>query len=96
MLNFFRLASLTEGVSFLLILSVTLGIISREFVYPLGMVHGFLFLLYFVLSLLISHKYGWSLLVWLAVFLASVVPFAFIAVDVFIRKESRKQEIARQ
>ena len=83
----FRVASVLEGISYLLILSVTVGIIGREFVFPLGMVHGVLFLLYLVLSLQVSHKQGWSVVVWLLIFLASIVPFAFIAVEMFLRRE---------
>ncbi|MGH8492235.1 MAG: DUF3817 domain-containing protein [Moraxellaceae bacterium] len=90
MLSIFRISSLLEGCSFLLILSVSLGLISRELVFPIGMAHGALFLLYFVLSLLTSHKQGWPVLVWLAVLLAGVVPFAFMAVEIFLKKESRK------
>ncbi|MFK7974530.1 MAG: DUF3817 domain-containing protein [Halioglobus sp.] len=90
MLKLFRATSLLEGISYLVILSVTLGFISREFVYPLGMLHGALFALYFVLSLIASHRQGWSVLVWLMVLLAAIIPFAFLAVDVFLRKELNK------
>jgi integral membrane protein len=89
-LQMFRIASLLEGFSYLLILSVTLNILSRELVFPIGMAHGALFMLYFVLSLLASHKQGWSVLVWLLVLVAAVVPLAFIAVELFLQKELRK------
>jgi len=42
------------------------------------------------LSLLASHKQSWSLITWLLVFLASLVPFAFIAVELFVQKELKK------
>ncbi|CAA0105654.1 Uncharacterised protein [Halioglobus japonicus] len=90
MLGFFRVASLLEGISFLFILSVSLGFISREFVYPIGMAHGVLFLLYLVLSLQSSHRQGWSIVFWLLIALASITPFAFIAVELFIEKELKK------
>jgi integral membrane protein len=67
-------------------LSVTLGVISREFVFPLGVVHGVLFIAYMMSSLSVSHKQSWSVVVWLLVFFASIVPFAFIAVEFFLRK----------
>jgi len=92
MLNFFRSTSVIEGISYLIILSVSLGIISREYVYILGMAHGVLFLLYFVLSIIVSHKMSWSVVIWLLVFLASLVPFAFLLVEFFIRKELQKTE----
>lgn len=87
MLKVFRVVSLVEGISYLLILCVTLGIISRDYVFIIGMGHGVIFLLYFVLSLLASHRQNWSLGVWLMIFLASIIPFAFIPVEIFIKKE---------
>lgn len=92
MLKLFRIISLVEGLSYLVILCVTLGIISREFVYFLGMGHGILFLLYFVLSILASHKQTWSVVVWLMVLAAAVIPFAFIPVEIFIEKELAKNK----
>lgn len=88
MLKLFRVASLLEGCSYLLILCVSLGLISREFVFTIGMAHGVLFFLYFVLSLLASHKQTWSVVVWLLVLLASIIPFAFVAVEVFVKKRA--------
>jgi integral membrane protein len=92
MLQTFRIASLVEGFSYLLILCVTLGFISRDLVYFIGMGHGFLFLLYFALSTLASHKQSWSIIVWLLVLTAAVIPFAFILVELFIQKELRKSD----
>ncbi len=89
-MKYFRLVSLLEGFSYLLILSVSLGFISRDFVFNLGMAHGVLFILYLALSLRVSHQKGWSVVVWMLVFLASIVPFAFLAVEAFMRKESRE------
>lgn len=90
MTSTFRVISLIEGISYLLILSVTLGWISRDFVYFLGMGHGVLFLLYLLASLLLASKQGWSVLIWLLLLIASVVPFAFIGVEWFLRKHSDK------
>jgi integral membrane protein len=94
MLNIFRLASLLEGLSFLLILSVSVGLVSRDLVFALGMGHGVLFLVYVALSLGASHKQAWPLFTWLLVFLAAVVPFAFIAVELFIKRELAKDRSA--
>ena len=86
MTKFFRSISVLEGVSFLVILSVSFEFISREYVYQLGMTHGILFACYLILSLLVANKFKWSVIVWLLVFLASLVPFAFIAVEVYMSK----------
>ena len=85
-MQIFRVVSALEGLSYLLILSVSFQLISREFVFVLGIGHGILFLIYMVLSLQVSHKAGWSVVTWLLVFFAAIVPFAFIGVEVFSRK----------
>ena len=92
MVNFFRILSVIEGISYLIILCVSFGIIGREYVYFLGMTHGVLFLLYFVFSFIVSHKLSWSVVIWLLIFLASIIPFAFVLVEVFIKKEIKKRE----
>ena len=84
MLKFFRVISIFEGLSFLAILSVTLGFISRDFVSQLGMFHGVLFMLYILLSLIVSDKQKWSVVIWVSLFIASIVPFAFIPVEIFL------------
>ena len=90
MLKYFRIISIVEGLSFLAILCVTLGIISREYVSYLGMFHGVLFILYIVVLLVVAQKKGWSILSGRTFFLASIIPFAFIFIELFLRKESTK------
>lgn len=90
MLGLFRAISIIEGLSYLVILCVTLGVISRDYVFMLGMTHGVLFMVYLVVSLLTSNSRGWSVLVWLALFMAALVPFAFIPVELFLRREAQK------
>jgi len=94
MLNYFRAISLMEGLSFIAILSVTLGFVSRDFVFQLGMAHGVLFMLYLVLSLVVSNKQQWSLLVWLSLFIASIIPFAFIPVEIYLSRVLSNQKVA--
>jgi len=83
-----------EGLSFLAILSVTLGFVSRDFVFQLGMVHGVLFMLYLVFSLIVSNKQQWSLLIWLALFIASIIPFAFIPVEIYLTRTLTNKKMA--
>ena len=94
MLKYFRIISVVEGLSYLAILCVTLGIISREFVSYIGMFHGILFILYIAVLFIVAEKKGWSIISWVALFLASVIPFAFIIVELFLRKESMKKELS--
>ena len=84
------MASLVEGCSYLVILCVTLGLISRDFVATLGMVHGVLFILYVLLSLVVAYKQGWSVTVWLLLFVSALIPLAFIPVELFLRKELKE------
>lgn len=89
MLSVFRAVSLLEGISFLVILSVTLGFISRDYVFMLGMTHGVLFLLYLVLSLTVANKQGWPVWGWLLLLLAAFVPLAFVPVELSLRKRQQ-------
>ena len=93
MLKLFRIVSVVEGLSYLTILSVTLDIISREYVFKIGMFHGVLFMFYIVISFVVSDKKGWPILTWLALFLASIIPFAFIPAEIFLRKEAAKSAV---
>lgn len=94
MFNFFRLVSLLEGASYLAILSVTLGFISRDFVSVIGMTHGALFILYLFSASAVSHQKQWSIVTFLLIFLASIVPFAFIGVEMFISRQQASQKSA--
>lgn len=86
MLKTFRMISIMEGLSYLAILSVTIGVISRDYVFHIGMTHGVLLMLYIVFSLIVANKENWSLKVWLPVFMASLIPFAFILVEWYMQK----------
>ena len=94
MLKYFRVISLLEGLSFLTLLSITLGLVGRDYVFQLGMVHGVLFMLYIFFSLIVSNKQQWSILTWLSLFVASIVPFAFIGVEVFLSRVLGNQKLA--
>lgn len=92
MLKLFRGVSLIEGASYLLILCVSLGIISRDLVAVIGMGHGVLFILYLLLAMLTAYKYSWPAKTWLLLILASVVPLAFLLVERFIQQVLQKQQ----
>lgn len=92
MLKLFRIVSLIEGMSYLLILCVSLGFISRDLVSTIGMGHGALFVLYVVLSILAARKQGWSMGVWFLLFLSALIPFAFVLVEMFLEKELGRKD----
>jgi len=92
MLKYFRAVSILEGLSFLAILSISFGLLSRDFVFMVGMSHGVLFMLYLFLSLVVSNKHEWSVRIWMSLFIASLVPFAFIGVEMFLSKVIENQK----
>ncbi len=83
-LKSFRLLSLIEGLSLITLLFIAMParyLFGVDFVWPVGMAHGLLWMAYVVLSLAVSHTERWSVLVWLLALLCSVVPFGFILLD---------------
>lgn len=90
MLKTFRILSLIEGLSLLTLLFIAMPAkyqFGYDFVFPVGMTHGILWLVYVVMSLAVSHKQHWSVMVWLLVLFASVIPFACIFVDRRLKRD---------
>ncbi|MCF6219383.1 MAG: DUF3817 domain-containing protein [Gammaproteobacteria bacterium] len=91
-MKIFRLISFVEGISLIVLLGVAMplkyqfGIDSA--VFYAGITHGTLFLIYMVASLSISHQQGWSIIKWLAIFLAGIFPFGFLIVDSVLKQPS--------
>jgi len=85
MLSFFRKLSLVEGLSLIALLLVAMpakyhfGYIDS--IWMVGMTHGVLWLVYFVVSLVVSHQQNWSILFWLTTLFASIIPFACFFLD---------------
>ena len=86
-----RLVGILEGVSYLVLLGIAMPL-KYLADYPLavrivGSVHGFLFV-WFVVALLRAHfDRGWSYLTSAQLFVASLVPFGFFAVEPKLRRE---------
>tara|TARA_B100001989_G_scaffold250978_1_gene229170 strand:- start:400 stop:672 length:273 start_codon:yes stop_codon:yes gene_type:complete len=83
--TFFRLISLLEGLSYILLLFIAVPIKywvgDESYVKILGMPHGVLFMSYIVLSLLIKDDYQWKRHDVLIVCLASIIPFGTFYID---------------
>lgn len=85
MLSLFRKLSLLEGLSLIVLLLVAMpakyhfGVIDS--IWQVGMTHGVLWTIYFVTSLVVSHQQKWSVMFWLVVLFASVIPFACFFLD---------------
>jgi len=85
MLKAFRILSLIEGVSLLVLLFIAMpakyqfGI--SGVVPVVGLTHGCLWLAYLVMSLAVSHQRQWSVGFWLMSLAASVLPFACFVLE---------------
>ncbi len=94
MLSKFRLLSLIEGSSLLILLFVAMPAkyyLDIKMAVPIiGTIHGMLYLSYMVISLVVSHQRNWSIIKWLTVFLAGVIPFACFILDRILKRESEE------
>ncbi|RDH81433.1 MAG: hypothetical protein DIZ80_15205 [endosymbiont of Galathealinum brachiosum] len=96
MLNTFRTLSIIEGLSLIALFMIAMPakyyFAAFDIVWIVGMTHGLLWLAYVVLSLAVSHKQGWSVMFWMLVIVASVIPFACFILERELKKE--KLEVA--
>ena len=85
MLSFFRILSLVEGLSLIVLLFVAMPAKYHfayvDSIWMVGMIHGVLWLVYFLFSLVVSHRQNWSILFWLVVLFASITPFGCFFLD---------------
>ena len=94
MIQTFRLLSLIEGVSLITLLFVAMParhFLDIDFVWIVGLIHGLLWVAYFGLSLVVSHRLGWSVLAWLFAVVCSVLPLGFVALDQRLKRQSTAQ-----
>lgn len=85
MLKSFRILSVLEGISFLLILFVTMPL---KYIWDngmpnkvIGMAHGFLFLAYIVFAILMKPERKWDNKTLAIVLACSVIPFGTFWMD---------------
>lgn len=85
MKNIFVFISFFEGISYLLLLFIAVPIKyfqgNESYVKILGMPHGFLFICYLVLMILIQKQMKWDLKTIGIVGIASIIPFGTFYVD---------------
>lgn len=83
-LKFFRRVAIAEGISYLLF-AITMPmkyvLEIREPNLVVGSIHGFLFVLYVILTLFHYQKYEWKLGKTAIVLIASIIPFATFWVE---------------
>ena len=80
----FRMVALIEAVSYLALLVATIvkrGFDGPDAVSVLGPIHGILFLVYVVLTLLVREEQGWTGWQTVIVLVASALPFGAFVVN---------------
>ena len=85
MKNTFRIISILEGLSYILLLFVAVPIKyiggDESYVKLLGMPHGLLFVAYIVLAFLIKDDMKWNSKTFWIVLAASIIPFGTFYID---------------
>ena len=85
MIKLFRLITLLEGISYLLLLFIAVPLKyllgDETYVKLLGMPHGVLFILYITFAFVFQKKTKWTLMNFIIILLASVVPFGTFYID---------------
>lgn len=81
----FRIISLLEGLSFILLLFIATPIKyladNDSYVKMLGMPHGILFLIYIVFVIMLKHELKWKSKTFWIILGASLVPFGTFYID---------------
>jgi integral membrane protein len=85
MINFFRIISFLEGVSYLLLLFIAVPLKyfnGQEYLVKiLGMPHGILFILYILISIILKNKMNWSIRQTIEIMIGSIIPFGTFYID---------------
>jgi integral membrane protein len=86
-----RILALLEGISYLLILGVTMPL---KYMYNnpepnqyVGMAHGVLFMAYLIWVILVGNEKKWNLKIYFWAFIASIIPFGTFVADVKLFKK---------
>ena len=89
MINFFKLISWLEGISYILLLFIATPIKylqgNPEYVKMLGMPHGILFVIYIVLAIMLKYELKWSNKTFGMVCLLSILPFGTFFVGKYLK-----------
>lgn len=91
-----RMAGIAEGISFITLLFIAMPIKylvgNPTFVWYVGWIHGFLFMLYILALITVKINLEWKFKKTAAAFLASLIPFGTFILDTSLRKEERNLE----
>ena len=87
MIKFFKFIAVAEGFSYLILLVNMLFIkhnnleLYKSLLFPIGMSHGLLFIIYLYLSFFIKNKFNWAIKDLLVVILGSLIPFGAFYIE---------------
>ena len=85
MKKIFRIVSVLEGVSYLLLLFIATPIKywagDDSFVKMLGMPHGLLFIVYVILAIMLKYEFNWKSKKAFIILAASIIPFGTFYID---------------
>ena len=94
LLKIFRALSIIEGLSLIALMCIAIPAKYYfgyfDIVWDVGMTHGILWMLYFVMSLAVSHVEKWKVTLWIMALFASVIPFACF----FLEKKLKGQRVS--
>jgi len=81
MLRFFKIIGFLEGISYLVLFFNMLVIknvnieLYKNLLFPIGMAHGLLFVLYIVLTIYLKFDLNWNIKKFAKIVIASLLPF---------------------
>ncbi|HLF52862.1 DUF3817 domain-containing protein [Flavobacterium sp.] len=87
MLRFFKIIAILEGISYLVLFFNMLFIkpnnlvLYKTLLYPIGMSHGVLFILYVLLAFLLKNAQKWNYKTFGIILVASLLPFATFYIE---------------
>ncbi len=94
MLRFFKIVAILEGISYLGLFSNMLFIkpinlvLYKTLLYPIGMSHGILFMLYILLAFLNKSSQKWAFKDFAIILAASLIPFGTFYIEKKYLRES--------
>jgi integral membrane protein len=85
MLKTFRYAAIIEGISYLMLFAISMPLkyladLGQPNKY-IGYAHGFLFILYLVLAVVLTMERKWGMKRFVVLFVASLLPFGTFYID---------------
>jgi len=85
MVRFFKIVATLEGISLLLLFFVAMPLKymfdNPDYIRPMGMAHGILFIAYIFMALMLKFEQDWPLKKLLIICLASIVPLGTFYIE---------------